>query len=567
MSFRSAESVPQTPHSINTSPIGAPSPNIFANIAAPHDIYSSSSSPSSADDGTPDTSPTEDVDKALELQVQRRQKPTPRPRLETSAPSTFTVPQLTQPSFSPLTIDTVDPFGQVPIRITETMHQVIQTTLQIYAGTGNNYKLRHLPKHMRATINQFPIQQVVHASVFKPHHLYSLIAAISSRVAQFSSGPNPDAPRLFRANAIRYLRDEMKKNSKHSIDKHTMLDILFLCVSEMSNKEYESVRLHLNYITKLFPILDMNDHFDFWISETAAHVDNQLSLSTGKPPVLPFDFDPGPMLPERMVMLKRELHNLLAQGATPRMWLPKPTSLLISSPSAHPGIDAIADLASTLDLRMGRKFEMGLKIGIFNAPMARIVRDLIDCINIAKVVWLSPLAVCFDAEWLCRKARAVLRALLALAPERTIGPVNMVDKCMESCRMALMIAMSHACTVIGTQTAQKNVYRLQKAMAFALDVWAPYIGLTVECAGIPGSERDDRSNQQVGFVLWANMIGVWSSPEEEVERYFLTRCVNVCRLLGINTYEELNDHLSEYIYAKTLQEPSLRRVIEQVEAY
>ena len=84
--------------------------------------------------------------------------------------------------------------------------------------------------------------------------------------------------------------------------------------------------------------------------------------------------------------------------------------------------DAIADLSATLDVRMGSQFVQALKMGALPGSIGQVVADLIDCIEIAKVVWLSPLAVCFDAEWLCRKARAVLRALLAIAPEHNIGP-------------------------------------------------------------------------------------------------------------------------------------------------
>lgn len=557
---------PQTPQLINTVPPEDLSPASSEGTIIIRDHSSSSSSPSGSEDITPDTSPTEDVDKVLDLRIQKRLESATRPRLEASASSTYSIPKLAQPVFSPLTFDAVDPFGQVPVRMTESMHQVLQTTLQIYPMTGNNYKLRHLPKHMRTSINQFPIQHVVRASVFKEHHLYALLAAISSRLHQFTGGPDPHAPRLFRAAAARHLREELLKSSKDgTMDKHTILDILFLCVSEMSHQEYDSARTHLNYITKLFWKLDMNDHFDFWISETAAHVDNQLSLSTGKQPVLPYDFDPGPMLPERMAMLKRELNNLLAQGASPRIWLPRPASLSISNP---PPVlrDAISDLASTLDLRMGSKFELGLKIGIFNAEMSKIIRDLLDCVNIAKVVWLSPLAVCFDAEWLCRKARAVLRALLAIGPERRIGPLDMVGKCMESCRLALLIMMSHACTLIGFQTARTNVYRLQKAMAWALDIWAPFVGLTPECKSLDGRQPDSIAHVQLGFVLWSNMIGVWSSPEDDIESFFLVRATNLCRVLDVKTYEELNDHLSQYLYSKTLQEPSLRKVIARLDA-
>jgi len=65
------------------------------------------------------------------------------------------------------------------------------------------------------------------------------------------------------------------------------------------NRQKMSGLRHLEIVGKLFHLLDPNRHLDRWISETFAHMDNQLALCTSKPPVLPSKFDPGPMLPER----------------------------------------------------------------------------------------------------------------------------------------------------------------------------------------------------------------------------------------------------------------------------
>jgi Fungal specific transcription factor domain len=416
-------------------------------------------------------------------------------------------------------------------------------------------------------MNQFPITQVVHRSVYHEHHIYSLLSAISIRLKGiFGREINGQSPAMYRANASHHLRQELVRNSESgSIDKHTLLDILFLCVSEIAHGEYESAHEHLTVVGKLYHILDTREHFDFWISETAAHVDNQLALSTGGRPVLPFDFDPGPMLPERMAALKRELKSMLDQEVADSYRLPNPRSLTISSPPR--GLkDAIADLAASLDLRMGSHFEWGLKIGIFNVQMGRVVRDLVDCVAIAKVVWLSPHAVCFDAEWLCRKARAVMRSLLALAPENNIGPQDLVGKCMESARLALLIMMSHACTMIGFQTAQANVKRLQKAMAFAFEFWCPVVGLTLECAKFDDRTLDPFVMIQLQFILFSLMTGLWSASEcPSLEQWFLVRAVNVCRIVGIRNFFELQEHLVFFLYAKTMQEASVRKVALHLE--
>ncbi|OCT54018.1 hypothetical protein CLCR_09774 [Cladophialophora carrionii] len=462
--------------------------------------------------------------------------------------------------------DCIDPFGSTPVRITPKIHTVLQYTLRIYPYAGNNYKLAFLPTHVRSTITQFPIGTVVQRAVYKEHHLYSLMAAMLARMKHvFVVSPTGDDPEAVRTQAAKYLRKELIRCSRSGdVDKQTILDILFLCVNEMQYGRYEDVRKHLSIVGKLLHLLDTNEHLDRWISETAAHVDNQLALSTARRPVLPSTFDPGPMLPERMAILRREAHNLKYYG------YPKPTALVVPrGPSGSMGLtDAIADLAATLDIRMGSQFIQALKVGAFPGAIGRVVADLIDCIEIAKVVWLSPLAVCFDAEWLCRKARAVLRALLAIAPEHNVGPMDLMCKCTEVVRLCLMILMTHACTLIGFQTAKSNVRRLKGAIQYALKYWCPAIGWTEDCVPVvPNSRLDPFCELQSGFVLWAALTGCWSSAGLTDEHFFMERALNICHYFNYTTYEDLDNHMSGFLYSRSLQEKSLRKVAARLQTH
>lgn len=479
-----------------------------------------------------------------------------------------TTPAVPRDSFS--AADSVDPFGLLPLKVNEKIHVALQHALQIYQYAGNNYKLALLPHRMKAGINQFPIKDVVHQSLFQQRHLYSLLAAITIRMKHiFGRNVHGDDPLIYRAKAVHYLRKELVRASEsgHVVDKHTILDMLFLTVSEMAHGNYEASRRHLTIVGKLYHILDTREHFDFWISETAAHVDNQLALFTGDRPVLPFTFDPGELLPERMAALKRELRHLVEQELQQNHMYPNPTALVVASPPR--GLkDAVADLAATLDLRMGTKFEWGLKVGIYNPKMSLIIQDLVDCVAIAKVVWLSPQAVCFDAEWLCRKARSVLRRLLAMAPENNVGPMDLLGKCMEGARLSLLIMMSHACTMVGFQTAKTNASRLCNAVSYAMQFWCPVVGLTRELTLQEGRKLDAFSEIQVSFILFTMMVGLWSSEaahDPDVEQWFFLRAVNICRLLGIRNYTQLRDHLISFLLSTSLQEASMRKVAAALE--
>jgi len=459
--------------------------------------------------------------------------------------------------------DCVDPFGTSPVQITSQVHTVLEYLLKVYTYSGNNYKLAHLPQHLGATMPRFPIRTVVQRSVYKEHHLYSLMAATTARMKHvfFENSPFSD-PQQIRNIAMHHLRKELVACARTGIvDKQTILDLLYLVVNEIQYGDFDDARRHLQIVGKLYQLLDMNEYLDRWISETAAHVDNQLALSTGRRPVLPYEFDPGPMLPERMGMLKREARRLLAFGC------PSPTRLLV--PKAPQGLnDAVADLASTLDPRMGSRFTHALKIGAFTGKLAKVVSDLVDCIEIAKVVWLSPLAVCFDAEWLCRKARAVLRALLVLAPENTTGPIDLYSKCTENARMCLMILMTHACTMIGFQTARLNVRRLQESSRAALEYWCPSIGWTFECQPHnPSTRLPVFQDTQAGFVLWAMFVGIWSAEGVAEEDWFMVRAVNICHYFGYSTYEDLHNHMSHYLYSRSLQEQSLRKTAQYLQVF
>jgi hypothetical protein len=232
--------------------------------------------------------------------------------------------------------------------------------------------------------------------------------------------------------------------------------------------------------------------------------------------------------------------------------------------------DAISDFANNLDLRMGFECERALKLGIVSPLLTPIIVDIVDCCAIAKVVWLSPMAVCFDAEWLCRKARAVLRRLLVIAPENNIGPLDVLGKCMEVVRCTLLIAMAHACTLIGFQTAEKNVVALQNSLAFALKFWAPAMGLSTEM--VPLDKETPYPDVevlklQIGHILYNSMVGLFSADVpgyESTQEFFMIRVLNCCKLMGIRDYFGLREHLVKFLYSPVLMEKSVARVAERL---
>jgi hypothetical protein len=466
--------------------------------------------------------------------------------------------------------DQIDPFNQLPVRISSQIHLVLQHALKIYRFSGNNYKLAYLPTHIRDNINQFPIADVVQRSVSQPHHLYAFLACLSIRMQKiFREQIQEQAPIVFQRHASHHLRQELIRSGKNGdIDKHTILDILFLVVSETATGAHDSARKHLQVVAKLYHLLDPSQHLDHWISESCAHVDNQLALSTGNRPILPQDFDPGPLLPERRAALQRELRWLVESNMVKGSWNPSPRSLTVRA--APLGLkDAIADLSKTMDLRMGTMYERALRLNLLTPLFHSIVEDIVECVRIAKVVWLSPVAVCFDAEWLCRKARAVLRRLLKIAPENNIGPLDVLGKCMEVVRCTLMIMMAHACTLIGFQTARLNVLKLQNSLAFALKFWAPPMGLTQELAPIDDEPINPDMRDHLGHILFTNMVGIFSADApgyEATEAFFTTRALNLCKILGIRDFIGLQNHMVQFLYSPVLQEPSVIKVAAKLEA-
>lgn len=273
--------------------------------------------------------------------------------------------------------DSFDPFNQLPIRITDQIHQVLQSTLRIYPYSGNNYKLVYLPAHIRSNIRQFPIAEVVQRAVTKPHHLYSLLACISIRLQTAFQGNIPgDIPKTFQNYASHHLNKELVESSKSgALDRTILLDILFLVVGEIGTGDFESAREHLGVVSKFYHLLDLRQNLDFWISESCAHVDNQLALSSGQPPVLKQTFDPGPLLPERRAALRRELQWLMDHAFDPKPWYPSPMSLAVKAPPR--GLkDAIFDFGQNLDLRMGIKYEEALKTPLLNDLMRPIIADI-----------------------------------------------------------------------------------------------------------------------------------------------------------------------------------------------
>jgi hypothetical protein len=465
--------------------------------------------------------------------------------------------------------DQIDPFNQLPVQISSQIHAVLQHALKVYKYSGNNYKLAYLPDQIKDNIDQFPIGDVVQKSLAKPHHLYSILACVSIRMQKiFHEAMEGQAPVVFQNHASHHLRKELIRSSTTGeVDKHMLLDILFLVVSETATGDYESARKHLKVVAGLYNLLDTRQHFDFWISETCAHVDNQLALASGTSLVMPQDFDPGPLLPERRAALHRQLHWLYRNAWQPPSAYPSPLSSTVKAATGGPGRDAIAGLAKTMDLRMASMFEHSLRIGLFTKALTPVVADIIECVNIAKVVWLSPMAMCFDAEWLCRKARATLRQLIRMAPENNIGPLGFLDKCMEVVRCTLMIVMSHACTVTGFQTAKRNALKLHQALAFALKHWAPALGLTSELTRIDDREFPPILTEQLEHILFNSVIGLFSADHEGFEatqEFFMSKILNLCDLLEIWNYDALKELITQFFYSPVLLEPSLQKITTQM---
>ncbi|RVX66517.1 hypothetical protein B0A52_09802 [Exophiala mesophila] len=469
-------------------------------------------------------------------------------------------------SFSPKV--GMDSFGAGNIHITSSIHSVLQHLLQIYAYSGNNYKIAHLPIQLQKSMPQFPIQTVVQRSVYKEHHLYSLIAAATARMKHvwYEGSPAGDPREVYRI-AVRHLRKELLDNARTGmVDKQTLMDLVFIIVSETQYGLFDEARKHLQVIARLHHLLDPNIYLDHWISESTAHVDNQLALMTGQPPVLPFDFDPGPMLPERLNMLKREARRVLTYG------YPSPTTHLMAHHPPQKFNDVMQNLSRTLDHRMGTKLSGGIRAGVFAGHFGKSVADLVDCIEIAKVVWLSPIAVCFDAEWLCRKARSVLRSLLAMSPALDPAsyarPMSLYTKCTEALRQTIILMLTYACTVIGHQTAQANVVKFRDACAEAFTYWTPSVSWSLDCgSNDPFRKLTPFEHTQAGLALWSVLIGVWVATDcPREEEWFLTRAVNLCTYFGYKTYDDLNAHMSQYMYSRTLQEASIRRAVHAIQA-
>ena len=230
-----------------------------------------------------------------------------------------------------------------------------------------------------------------------------------------------------------------------------------------------------------------------------------------------------------------------------------------------PQNDAIYDLASTLDLRMATNLQSSIEAGVFDKSTAAVVMDVVECVMVAKVVWFSPVAVYYDADWLCRKARSVFRHIQKLTPnfDAEMDADLACSDCMEAMRLILLVLWAFVVTLgHGQKAAPFNGNRLYRAMTSAVPEWWESVPSSLKVEGVIAQSVH---HHVAGLILWGAVTGVFATAGHPEAAWFCETAAFLAPWLKIYTVEDIHNHMSCYLYSKTMEEQAVRAVAARIE--
>lgn len=219
--------------------------------------------------------------------------------------------------------------------------------------------------------------------------------------------------------------------------------------------------------------------------------------------------------------------------------------------------------------------------------LAPVLRDILDVLTVAKCVWRTPNATKRDADWMCKRARALVHRLLLLPANPFFGHKTISARKAEVLRIALLLILIRCTNRVAFRSARPNMRRLQHALNAIDKDWSSKttsLGTEAEMTGSFQSQPQPPAspfssywssplNEPLGqplrnlhskqynenaLLLWALMTGHFNAQGEPEESWFLERAPYVAEThLGIHDYDGLDDFMSQYFYSRTRQQQSL----------
>ncbi|KAK5047131.1 hypothetical protein LTR84_007074 [Exophiala bonariae] len=474
----------------------------------------------------------------------------------------------------------VDPFSVTPLPLTGNV-EVLLRYHSLMTATGSHVdKVEVLPPHLQPVQKYNKVgQTMLQGCMQNKLKFSSLLMIMAARMVHLSRIPlmGSAQPEYYMQMTLRSVREKMLDCQEKGIhaDAHLVQSIHGLALAAWICQLFEEASTHVRAAKSLLTLLDMDDPYHAFTAQGLVNIDKMICIETGWVPEFPVLFDPGPMNPTRLALIKEEIADFAAARRQPPLYphSPVPQAIKPSRALISHQVDILTDASTIFDFRLGRGFEDALQAGLMSPALATIVRDILDCVAVGKYVWRTSNATREDAEWMCKRMRAICHRLLLLPADLHFAGTSIQASKDEALRLALLLIVLRCTNRMAFRSAQPNMRRLQHAL-FGIDKnWASHPRLSPSRSELPVGERPKEglsapststapsTDHENSLLLWTLMTGLFNAQDEPEEAWFMLRAAFVARhRLGILDYESLENFMTDFLFSKTQQRKSLLAV-------
>ena len=487
----------------------------------------------------------------------------------------------------------VDPFSATPLPISGNAEALIKYHMVIGSTGAHVDKVEVLPPHLQP-VNQYNrvVDTMMRDCMQNTLKLTSLLMIMSARMVHLSRIPlvGSAQPEHYMQMTLTSVRQRMLECQQKGLraDPSLVQNIHALALAAWICRHFEEASTHIRAAKSLLSLLDMNNNYHAYTVQGLVNIDKMIAIETGWLPEFPLMFDPGPLAPSRLALITEEIANVVKGRVQPSIFprSPVPRAVNLSNALMSHQVDILADASTILDFKLGRGFELVLAADFICPALASILRDTLDCVTVAKYVWRASSATREDAEWLCRRMRAICHRLLLLPAEAPFAESSILASKDEALRLALLLIVLRCTNRMAFRSAQPNMRRLQRALCGIDTNWRPLSSVSRSPSQTPGFEGKAQNHllsatsfqyvpnpsgttsssssggyDENALLLWTLMTGHFNAQGEPESAWFLLRAAFVARQhLGILDYKGLEEFMTDFLFSKTQQRHSLEAV-------
>lgn len=478
----------------------------------------------------------------------------------------------------------VDPFASTVVPITKPIFAILQYCKSNIPIGAAGYKLEVLPDGLKPMTDMYQaaLQYVFDHIIRFEHIMYPILAAFSRRMqtlndSAFARTQNPD---LYLGLAIQAVRKSLAEHmNDREVLSHIATGVHFLVCSSGLGGRFEESKMHIRAFMKLLPYVNTKSAVGYWELDTVSSLDIMLASAGATAPIIKIPTsDPGALSLTRLTQLRDKLANmqqeeLFAVTIITKVLEPENSISRYQARVCLQSYDLLQNPTEDFDLSLGSSLQAISQAEILNSSIVVSLRQILDCLVVAKVVWrASGFATKDDTKWLCQKSRAILHDLLSFVGPKAFHTSAITGQLSEALRLTLIIIMTSVQFRVARIARRKYATQLKAALIPLIDggwnalPWSTQAQLSDQRRRAAYRER---TTEEVRidldeFMLWMLLTGHWASTGSPEEMWFAQTAGTVAmQRLGLSGLD-LHKVMRRYLYSKTVQEASLRTVADMM---